>query len=89
DPYIISDGPELAFFSQELNSYDYENTYFALGGNIVLNEGIFDYDANDGIMYLIDDTRYYVDAYTNNYYLTSAKTGSPVGTINNFPLLSI
>lgn len=87
DPYIISDGPELAFFSQELNSYDYENTYFALGGNIVLNEGIFDYDANDGIMYLIDDTRYYVDAYTNNYYLTSAKTGSPVGTINNFPTL--
>ena len=87
DPYIITNGAELAFFAQELQSNSYENTYFALGSNIIINDGIFDYNASSGIMYILDDVTYYVNAYTNDYYLTSARTGPVQGTINSFPPL--
>jgi hypothetical protein len=37
DPYIISNGSELAYFYNQLATNNYENTYFALGTDIVLN----------------------------------------------------
>ena len=44
DPYVISNGSELAFFAQSLESNDYNDTYFTLGNDIILNDGIFLYD---------------------------------------------
>ena len=87
DPYIISDGAEFAYFSEQLASNNYANTYFQLSGNIILNAGIFDYDTSNGIMYILDDVTYYVSPFNNTYYATAARTGSPEGTINIFPTL--
>ncbi|MCL2313424.1 MAG: hypothetical protein FWC41_13290, partial [Firmicutes bacterium] len=85
DPYIISNGEELAYFQSQLVSNNYQNTHFALGANILLNEGIFDYDSSNGIMYILNGTTYYVNPFTKNYYPNPSRTGSPSGTINIFP----
>lgn len=76
DPYIISNGSELAYFSEQLkNKVDYTNTYFELNNDIVLNDGIFSYNETDGIKYTKNNTAYSITPYTNNYEL---------GTINLF-----
>ncbi len=82
DPYIISNGAELAYFSEQLLENDYENTYFKLSKDILLNRGLFKYDLNDGLMYILDNEIYYVDPYTNKYYDNVERTGEEVGTIN-------
>ena len=89
DPYIISDGAELAYLSQQLGSTDYADTYFALNSSIILNNGVLKYDSVNGIEYTIDDETYYVKNYTNEYYLDTSRTGSPVtnGILNIFPSL--
>ena len=38
DPYIISNGDELAFFSSQLENNNYEGRYFKISNNILLNE---------------------------------------------------
>ena len=43
DPYIISDGSELAYFSEQLATNDYEGVYFKLDKDIVVNSGLFSY----------------------------------------------
>ena len=76
DPYIISNGSELAYFSEQLkNKVDYTNTYFELNNDIVLNDGLFSYNETDGIKYTKNNTAYSITPYTNNYEL---------GTINLF-----
>src|SRR5574344_2616613 len=42
DPYVISNGSQLAYLSEQLKTNNYENTYFKLEKDIVLNNGIFD-----------------------------------------------
>lgn len=84
DPYIISTGAELAYFYTQLLEHDYENTYFALKNDVVLNGGIFKYDIDNGIQYILNDQTYYVDHYTNKYYDNVERTGTEVGTINIF-----
>lgn len=86
DPYIISDGSELAYLASQLEIYDYKDTYFNLSSNIVLNEGIIKYD-DEGIIYLLDDNTYYLKEYTNQYYDNNQRDGQEVGTINIFPSL--
>ena len=39
NPYIISNGSELAYFATQLLNQDYSNTYFALSNDIILNCG--------------------------------------------------
>lgn len=88
DPYIIANGAELAYFSQQLIDNDYADTYFALSNDIVLNKGIFSYTDDEGIKYTLNDTTYYVANYSNKYYDNSEKTGTEVGTINIFESLN-
>ena len=83
DPYIISNGSELAYFELQLNSNSYENTYFELSNDIILNDGVFDYD-EDNILYILDSVTYYVDFYTNKYYDNSVFSGTEIGTVNIF-----
>lgn len=88
NPYIISNGSELAYFSEQLKNTNYENTYFELSNDIVLNNGVFDYNENDGLTYILNNTKYYVNEYTNDYYDNSNREGNPVGSINTFSSFS-
>ena len=88
NPYIISNGAELAYFSKELQTTDYSNTYFKLHNDIVLNDGVFNYNETDGIQYILNNTTYYLNEYTNNYYDNSNHTGNSIGNINVFNSLN-
>ncbi|MDD3187239.1 MAG: hypothetical protein PHD02_02050 [Bacilli bacterium] len=81
DPYVISNGSELAYFSLNLETNNYSNTYFVLSSDIALNEGSFVY--NEGYLeYILDGTTYYVDLSSNNYYLESDFSGNVIGSLN-------
>jgi hypothetical protein len=84
DPYIISNGSELAYFYTQLSNNKYENTYFALSNDIILNNGIFNYSVADGIKYIISNQTYYVGGYSNKYYDNVDMIGTEIGTINTF-----
>jgi len=57
NPYIISNGNELAFLASELeNGTNYEGKYFIINNDIVLNKGIFNYTKNDGVKYTENNT---------------------------------
>lgn len=85
NPYIISNGDELAFFSSQLENNNYEGKYFKITNNILLNEGEFKYE-NGKILYVIGNNTYYVD--NNKYYDNPDFTGEEVGTINIMPSLN-
>ena len=82
DPYIISNGSELALLADNLNTNNYENTYFKLTNDIIINEGIFSYEDNS-IKYTINNETYYVKPYTNEYYQDNNYTLLK-GNINKF-----
>ncbi|MDD2181668.1 MAG: hypothetical protein PHW32_04805 [Bacilli bacterium] len=81
-PYIISNGSELAYFQEQLSETDYENIYFELSHDILINDGIFIYDIDYGIQYIKNDITYYVLSSSNEYYDNIDRTGEPVGTLN-------
>lgn len=81
DPYVISNGSELAYFADQLKHTDYADTYFIINKDIVLNEGIFNYSKEAGIKYTIDDNTYNITPYTNNY---DSGTINLFSTIDNF-----
>ena len=81
NPYIISNGEELAYLSQELNDNDFANTYFKLSNNIILNEGEFGYD-NNLITYTLNSNTYYIN--NNDYYVSSTYEGEKSGSLNIF-----
>lgn len=68
DPYIISNGAELAYLSSQLEINDYKNIYFKINNDIVLNEGVLSYDNEHGLMYVLSGVTYYIKEYTNEYY---------------------
>jgi hypothetical protein len=82
DPYVISNGAELAYFSSQLVSNNYENKYFVLGNDIILNAGLFNYNTNNNIEYILDSQTYYIDKYTNKYYDNENMSGTESGTVN-------
>lgn len=82
DPYIITNGNELAFFSEKLKTEDYENKYFELANDIIINEGQFKYD-NNNIVYILNNNTYYVKEYTNEYY-SDIDLENLVGTLYSF-----
>lgn len=88
NPYVISNGSELAYFKQELLNNNYENTYFVLSNDIKLNEGVLKYDEINKIQYILNDQTYYVKEYTNEYYESIERTGIAIGTLNNFDSLN-
>lgn len=79
NPYIISNGEELAYFSSMLENNNYEGKYFKLVNNIRLNDGVFKYE-DGNIEYIVNDTIYYVNG--TSYYGNSEFLGDPIGTIN-------
>ena len=84
DPYIISNGDELAFFSSQLENNNYEDEYFKISNDILLNEGVFKYE-NDYLKYEINGNSYYLNG--TDYYETTDFTLDRVGSINEFPSL--
>ncbi len=88
DPYIISDGSELAYFSNQLSTYDYANTYFKLSKDIVLNKGVFSYDETNGIKYIFNNETFYIKEYNDEYYDNIERTGIDSGTVNLFTSLN-
>lgn len=82
DPYIITNGNELAFFSEQLKTEDYENNYFELANDIIINAGQFKYD-NNSIQYILNNNIYYVKEYTNEYY-SDIDLDNIVGTLYSF-----
>ena len=83
DPYIISNGSELAYFSKMSKKKDYSDVYFELGADILLNEGVFSY-VDGNITYKLDNTLYYVNSLTGEYYNNSEFTGEVLGRVNLF-----
>ena len=66
NPYVISNGNELAFFEYNLRTNDYANTYFEISSDIILNPGIFNV-TDAGIFYILDSNEYVADLNTNEY----------------------
>lgn len=85
NPYIISNGEELAYFSSMLENNNYEGKYFKLINNIRINEGVFKYE-DDKIEYVLNDTTYYVNG--SSYYDNDEFIGDAVGSLNMFPSLN-
>lgn len=81
DPYIITNGNELAYFSEQLKTEDYEGKYFELASDIIINAGQFKYDNN--IQYILNNKTYYVKEYTNEYY-SDVDLENLVGTLYSF-----
>lgn len=54
NPYVISNGSEFAYFATQISASPtkYENEYFILNNDIVLNDGIFSYSKGTGIKYI-------------------------------------
>ena len=87
DPYIISDGSELAYFAQMLETTNYAGVYFKLGNNIVLNKGTFSYDEVNGITYEEDGITYYVGAYGHALYTDAGRQNAAGKNVQIFPSL--
>lgn len=85
NPYIISNGEELAYFFSQLENNDYEGVYFKLSNDILLNEGLFKFE-DDLIKYIVDGNTYYVN--NDKYYDNSDFSGTQVGSINSLSNLS-
>ena len=88
DPYIISNGAELAYFSSKLKEEEngYKDTYFKLGSNIVLNNGVFNYE--NGVRYTLNETKFYLKNFTNEFYDNEEFDGVKIGDINTFSPLN-
>ena len=85
NPYIISTGEELAYFSSQLENNDYSNSYFKIVNNILLNEGMFKYE-NDVLMYTVNSITYYVNG--DEYYDNPNFIGESTGTLNKLNSLN-
>lgn len=83
NPYLITNGAELAYFSNQLITEDYDNAYFKLADDILLNDGSFNYH-NQQIEYILNGTTYYIKPNTNDYYDNSNYEGTPIGQVNEF-----
>ena len=81
NPYEISDASEFAYFVEQAKTNTYSNTYFKLSTDIVINRGILSYNETNKAMYTLNNTTYYLGEYDNNYYQTSTRDSSSLGTI--------
>lgn len=88
DPYIISTGSELAYFSNMLKTTNYQDTYFSLTNDIILNDGVFKYDQANGPTYINNNKTMYLKEYTNNLYDDSSQNTLSEIKVNNFTPLA-
>ena len=87
DPYVIANGEELAYFAEMLKTTDYENTYFVLSNDIVLNNGVFGFDETNGMTYQLSNSLFYLKEYTNEFYDNVNRENTKIGNINLFSSL--
>ena len=87
-PYVIADGSELAYFASMLQVTDYEDTYFTLSNDIILNDGVFSYDDTNKLQYKVADTTYYVGDYSADLYTDSQKMNKASLAVNTFSPLA-
>ena len=87
DPYIITNGAELAYLSAKLTETDYDNTYFLLSNSIILNDGVLKYDSVNGATFTTNNQIFYLEEYTNKYFDNLERDGAHVSTLNIFPSL--
>lgn len=83
DPYVIMDAAEFAYFATNVDETGYAGTYFKLGNNIVLNNGVFGYD-EEHITYELNDTLFYLEEYSGNAYGNSELSGNIISNVNLF-----
>ena len=81
NPYIISNAKELAYFSKQLETNDFNDIYIKLSNDIILNKGFFKYDKE--ALYINDDQTYYLNIDTSKYYLEPTYE-TEKGSINEF-----
>ena len=79
NPYIISNGSELAYFEKKLEEENFEGMYVSLNSDIILNKGLFSYSDEQGLLYTLDNVIYYVK--DGKYYSDQAYE-KEVGTLN-------
>ena len=88
DPYIISNGSELAKLSsdlQDVSNNGFENVYFKLGADIILNDGLLHYnDETDTVSYEYENSIYTVTQYTG---LVQVDEGEDNIYVNQFSVL--
>ena len=83
DPYIISNASELAYFSNMLQTTTYENAYFKLSNDIIINNGTFNYTENN-ITYSLSESTFYVQKYGVDIFDNKETTGTKITSINKF-----
>lgn len=84
DPFIISNAAEFAFFAVNADSLGYAGQYFKLSNNIILNNGLFEYDGSNRT-YTLNNTLFYLD--DENAYDNSEFNGNIISTVNVFSSL--
>lgn len=88
DPYIISNGAELAKLSNDLqdaSNNGFENVYFKLGADIILNDGLLRYNNETNVVsYEYEKTNYTVTQYTG---LVEVEEGEEPLFVNQFSVL--
>lgn len=87
NPFIISNGSELAFFVEQLKNTDYEKEYFELSNDIALNPGVFNYDETKGLTYTLEGIEYFVKENTNEYYSNKEYSGEVIGVLNSLSMI--
>ena len=87
NPYLITNASELAYFQQQLKETTFENMYFKLENDILINKGTFNFDSNQ-ITYTLDNKTMYMENYSNNLYDTSELNSTPLPTVNSFEPLN-
>lgn len=66
NPYIISNGNELAYFEKQLEENDYKDKYFKINSDIIINPGKFVIE-EETLKYILDENTYTVNLATNEY----------------------
>ena len=80
DPFIISNGDELAYLSTLLDSNFYQNAFYELSNDIILNNGNFSYE-NNMVNYNVNNTNYLISENSNIY---EDGVINVLNSINNF-----
>ena len=60
DPYVISNGADLALFYKNCTNSNWNDRYYVLDNDIYLNEGYFDYIDDGNFKYHLNNKTYYI-----------------------------
>lgn len=86
DPYVISNGADLAFFYKNCTNSNWNDRYYVLDNDIYLNEGYFDYIDDGNFKYHLNNKTYYIAKdkyYTTKDDLNSETNGQNIHVLKN------